>query len=292
MRTNIPTTSRPEPIGGSRAQLYLDNVLVSTDYKSAFTRAAHSTGLRERMMDKFDWTKSDFDNINLEAIESVKLRLPYPQSLQISKMLHNYSQTGYMRNKWGHEGGCPSCDEPLEAQLHLYRCPDPTMRASMAESVQQMEDTLLRKNIPNIVVRHFLHMVRDTCHLPTREHDVSCDLCTHACEAQARLGTEAILMGYLAKDWTHAIAKHYRPPPAPNNDPSDTHAPHPSHLSTILVDELWKLWLAIWATRNNIFLNTDNRVTNAEDARVTYRTHNTLQGKLQQDPTAMRLATA
>lgn len=95
--------------------------------------------------------------------------------------------------------------------------------------------------------------------LPTREYDVPCALCAQACKAQeASLSTEAILRGYLVKEWTPAIAKHYRPPPAPANDPSGTHAPHPSHICTVLVDELWNLWLAIWATRNDIFLNQNN----------------------------------
>ena len=267
MRTAVLTSSRPDPIGGSRAQLYLGNLMISTDYNNAIDHAAHYPALRERMMDKFDWTESDFDNINFDAIETVKLRLPYVKSIQISKMLHNYSNTGSRRQMYGYEGGCPSCDEPLETQLHLYRCTAPAMRDSLTESLQNMEGTLLRKHIPNIVVRNFMHMVREACNLPTRAHDVPCDLCSHACAAQASLGTEAILRGYLVKDWTPAIAKHYRPPPSPANDPSGTNAPHPSHLNTVLVDELWTLWLAIWDTRNDIFLNQNNRVTSAQDAR-------------------------
>ena len=78
-------------------------------------------------------------------------------------------------------------------------------------------------------------------------------------------------MGYLAKDWTTAIAEHYRPPPAPTNDPSAKPAPQPSHLSTILVDELWKLWIHLWTTRTDILLDGENRVTTSEDARVTAR---------------------
>ncbi|EJK57284.1 hypothetical protein THAOC_22688 [Thalassiosira oceanica] len=89
-----------------------------------------------------------------------------------------------------------------------------------------MKETLLRKHIPNIVVRHFMHLVRKTCNLPTREYDVHCALCAQACEAQASLGTEAILQGYLVKEWTSAITQHYRPPPAPTNNPSGTHALH------------------------------------------------------------------
>ncbi|EJK60627.1 hypothetical protein THAOC_18981 [Thalassiosira oceanica] len=204
MRTEVLTSSRPAPISGSRAQLYLDNLMVSTDYQTAITHAAHYPALRERMMEKFDWTPSDFEKINFDAIESVKLRLPYMKSLQISKMLHNYSNTGSRREKYGYEGGCPSCAEPRETQLHLYRCTAPAMRASLTESLQQMEETLLRKHIPNIVVRHFMHLVRKTCNLPTREYDVHCELCDQACEAQASLGTETILQGYLVKEVTSA----------------------------------------------------------------------------------------
>ena len=116
-----------------------------------------------------------------------------------------------------------------------------------------------------------MHKVRETCQLPTTEYDVPCNYCSQAIDAQACLGVESLLMGYLAKDWTTAIAEHYRPPPTPTNDPSAKRAPQPSHLGALLVDELWKLWLHIWITRNNILLDGDNRVTSAEDARVTAR---------------------
>jgi len=116
-----------------------------------------------------------------------------------------------------------------------------------------------------------MHEIRKTCQLPTIEHDVPCSLCSQAVAAQTNLGDESLLMGYLVKDWTIAIAEHYRPPPKPTNDPSAKPAPHPSHLSTILVDELWKLWLHIWCTRTNILLDGNNRVTSAEDARITAR---------------------
>ncbi|EJK60899.1 hypothetical protein THAOC_18684 [Thalassiosira oceanica] len=114
MRASTPPTTRPEPIAGSRAQLFLNNLLVSTDYKNAISCAAHYPALRERMMDHFAWTAADFNSINFDAIESVKRKLPYNQSLQISKMLHHYSNTGKWRRKYGEEGGCPSCDEEIE----------------------------------------------------------------------------------------------------------------------------------------------------------------------------------
>ncbi|EJK60435.1 hypothetical protein THAOC_19216, partial [Thalassiosira oceanica] len=271
MRASAPPTTRPDPIAGSRAQLYLNNLLVSTDYKSAISCAAHYPELRDRMMDHFDWTAADFNSINFDAIEAVKQKLPYNQSLQISKMLHHYSNTGKWRRKYGEEGGCPSCDEEIETQLHLYRCTGPAMRDALTTGLQQMEESLLSKHIPNTVVRHFMHEVRKTCQLPTIEHDVPCSLCSQAVAAQANLGEESLLMGYLVKEWTNAIAQHYRPPPKPTNDPSAKPAPHPSHLSTILVDELWKLWLHIWCTRTNILLDGDNRVASAEDARITAR---------------------
>ena len=242
MRASTLPEARPEPITGSRAQLYLNNLLVSTDYTSAISRAAHYPALRQRMMEQFDWTEADFNNINFDAIESVKRKLPFNKSLQISKMLHKYTNTGEWRKKYGEEGGCPSCEEELETQLHLYRCTSTSMRTALTSGLKQMEDTLLRKHIPNIVVRHFMHKVREACQLPTTEYDVPCNYCSQAIDAQACLGVESLLMGYLAKDWTTAIAEHYRPPPTPTNDPSAKRAPQPSHLGALLVDKLWKLW--------------------------------------------------
>ena len=74
-------------------------------------------------------------------------------------------------------------------------------------------------------------------------------------------------MGYLVKDWTLAIKEHYRPPPAPPTDPTRTFTPQPSHLSTFMVDELWKLWLTIWNTRTTIILGGDDRATRIQDSR-------------------------
>ncbi|EJK58255.1 hypothetical protein THAOC_21639, partial [Thalassiosira oceanica] len=156
--------------------------MVSADYQTAITHAAHYPTLRERMMEKFDWTPSDLYEVA-------------PDIKDASQLFQHWKPT---RKVWL-RSGCPSCAEPLETQLHLYRCTAPAMRASLTESLQQMEETLLRKHIPNIVVRHFMHLVRETCNLPTREYDVHCALCAQACEAQASLGTEAILQGYLVK---------------------------------------------------------------------------------------------
>ncbi|EJK51349.1 hypothetical protein THAOC_29482, partial [Thalassiosira oceanica] len=125
--------------------------MVSTDYQNAITHAMHYPALRDWMMEKFDWTASDFDNINFDAIES-----------------------------------------------------------SFATSCTW-----------------------------SAKHATSLPLCAQACEAQAQvaaqasLGTEAILLrGYLVKEWTPAIAKHYRRPPAPANDPFGTHT-HPTFVQSL-----------------------------------------------------------
>ncbi|EJK67092.1 hypothetical protein THAOC_11923 [Thalassiosira oceanica] len=217
MRTDVLTSSRPEPTDGSRAQLYLGNLMVSTDYQTAITHAAHYPALRERMMEKFDWTASDFDKINFDAIESVKLRLPYMKSLQISKMLHNYSNTGSQREKYGYEGGCP------------YACF--IDRESPTDGRNSPPQTHPQYSRPS------LHALGPRDMQPPYQR-VRCPLCT--LRPGLRGPSQSRHRSYIAglpcqgvKEWTPAIAK--RPPPVPANNPSGTHAPHPSHLCTVLL---------------------------------------------------------
>ena len=78
MQNQPHTETRPNPIEGSRATLYFDNKMITTDIKRSISHAAHTEDLRKHIKRRHDWTDNDMKKVNWNAIGEAKRQQPRP----------------------------------------------------------------------------------------------------------------------------------------------------------------------------------------------------------------------
>ena len=122
MWNQVHPNTRPAPIEGSRATLYLNNNMITTDIKRSISHAAHTEDLRTYIRNKHDWTENDMKKVNWNAIGEAKRRQPRSQSDRTSKLMHSWSNVRHQKLKMGEVGVCPSYGHIDETIMHLFQC--------------------------------------------------------------------------------------------------------------------------------------------------------------------------
>ena len=170
-------------------------------------------------------------------------------------MMHHWLNLGHQKmkiSKAEQDGTCPCCGTEHEDQDHLFKCKNEDTKLTIKRAIREMEETLIKENLPPGVRLAFMEKVRratDTC--DTRVI-FQCNSARTASEQQDRLGSAAILRGHHHVEWVEAIFKTYKPRIYPPNTPKKNKMKDKSalELSAILVRECWKLFEKVWETRN------------------------------------------
>ena len=102
MRSGEETTTRPKPIAGSKAMLYLKNNLVTTKMEEQIQQEAHEKKLKEYIKNKYEWTDVNMDSINWKAVGHAKRRLKLNTTIRISKFMHEWLNIGKQNKKLTH----------------------------------------------------------------------------------------------------------------------------------------------------------------------------------------------
>ena len=269
--------SRPEPPEGTKAALYLNDFLVTTELEEQIHYAAHARPLLAYVRDKFEWTDSEIDGINWRAIGHAKARLKLNDNVRISKMMHDWLNVGKQKRKFDHliyDGRCPCCGNEEEDTVHLYRCTHADMRSALEDGLDEMESNLREANVPNASVSAFLDQFRRITGSTREKQSWVCRLTDKAVEHQEALGSNAILRGHHHKQWCYTIMDTYRPrKEPPRTRESDKKKKHidrnPLEMSALLVEETWKLFNKLWEARNTILHGTDSYEAKLEDSQRT-----------------------
>ncbi|KAL7545317.1 hypothetical protein ACHAWF_008670 [Thalassiosira exigua] len=264
--------TRPPPLEGSRAMLYLGPNMVTTEMEDQIQYRAHEEALRTYVINKFEWTPELHACVNWRALGTAKNRLKMNDNIRISKLLHNWLNVGRQKKKIEqiiHDGKCPCCGTEDEDQEHLYKCTHPRMREAIEDGINAMEENFYKARVPKSTYLAFLDMVRRTTNSTRERKRWPCDLATLAVEKQETLGTHALLRGHHHVQWCETIRETYgarSPPPGSTKVPRDK---TPFEMSVMLIEEVWNFFETIWTTRNDILHSTDSHVARAENSHLT-----------------------
>ena len=269
MREQLTLTTRPDPIEGVGATLYIGNNMITTNINEEIAYAAHVDNLREYIKKRHNWTEAEMEKINWKALGEAKQRQNQQQSQRTTKLLHGWLPVGHNQIKMGKEGPCPSCGADDETILHLFQCTDKRMRTTLREEITKAETKLAKANVPVRIYKHFFELYRETCKLDGQHYDIECKEADIARQVQETLGEEAIVRGYLTTEWTRAIEKHWR---APQTHPGEKNPPKqrsPYQMGVLLQETVWSIFEEVWAKRNSILHEPDNHVNRAEMNTIT-----------------------
>ena len=76
MQNQSHPETRPVPIESSRAILYLDNKMITTDIKRSISHAAHTEDPRKHIKRRHDWTDNAIEKGNQNTIGEAKRQQP------------------------------------------------------------------------------------------------------------------------------------------------------------------------------------------------------------------------
>ena len=272
VRNMIAPTTRPDPINGAGAMLYLGNNMVTTEMEEQIQYHAHEEALRTYVLNKFEWTDNEYDSINWRAIGIAKERLKLNRSIRISKMMHNWLNVGrqkQMIDEALNDGLCPCCGLEVEDQEHLYTCTHVEMRETLEKGIDELQLGLYKANVPSSTYIAFVDIIRRLTNSTREPKQWTCPKATLAAERQSTLGTHAIMRGHLHTQWCETIRETYRPRPPPPGWDSPPKDKSPLDMSALLVEEVWNLFEKLWAKRNEILHKDDSHAAKSETSHLT-----------------------
>ena len=207
--------TRPPPIEGAGAILYLGANMVTTEVDAPINFAAHSNNQFQYLRQKIEWTDSQLTAINWKAIGAAKRRLKRAASIRTTKMMHEWLNIGEQKAKMHQDDTCPCCGDAIEDQLHLYRCSHARMEQAKEEALVTISKRLNKDKIPPAIVMEFTNQLRATTQSTSARQQYACNVAWEAGEAQRTLGSMAILRGHHHKDWATVCRDTFRRPVDP-----------------------------------------------------------------------------
>ena len=266
------SNERPEPTEGTGAMLFFGNAMVTTEINEQIQWAAHAPAMFTYLRGRYEWTDNQLGSVNWRAMRLAKKRLKRHQSIRTSKMLHEWLNLGHQKMKMGQDELCPCCGLDEEDQVHLYRCKSKRMRESLETGIDAMEGNFHKANIPVAVYIAFIDTIRLVTRSTRERKAYSCPEAEAASSAQESLGSFAILRGHHHDQWAQAIMKTYKKRVSPPNTDKDKKKPRdksPLEMSAFLIEECWRLFENIWATRNSVLHSSDGYAAQAEESALT-----------------------
>jgi hypothetical protein len=156
-----------KPIAGSKAMLYLGGYIVTTDINEQIQMAGQSRKMLAYSADKFGWTDNQaIATVNWRAIGRAKRSLKLSPSVQTTKMMYDWLNVGSQKKKMGGDCICPCCGIEDEDQLHLYRCTNKKMQATLRDSIASTNTRLVREGLTTPVYTAFTTCICEATQQP------------------------------------------------------------------------------------------------------------------------------
>jgi hypothetical protein len=172
----------------------------------------------------------------------------------MTKMMYGWLNVGSQKVKMGQIGMCPCCGgDIVETQHHLYTCPNELMRHTITESIKSAKSKLVRQGIPSSIYNEFVEQICLAVNMENPDDTYSQDPeLQHVRDQQSRLGEEALMKGFLHKEWTRALNDRWTPAP-PTEDGKKVHQKDALEQTVCLQKVLWEIFEAQWACRNTSY---------------------------------------
>ena len=118
------------------------------------------------------------------------------------------------------------------------------------ESIKKAKSTLVRQGIPSTVYHEFVEQICLAVNLENPDETYTQDPeIQEVRNQQSRLGEEALMKGFLHKEWTRALNDRWTPAP-PTEDGKKVHQKDALEQTVCLQRVLWDIFEAQWKCRN------------------------------------------
>jgi len=250
----------PTPLVGSKATLYLGGYMVTTDVNDQIQMAGQSKKMLAYAADKFGWTDNQaIATVNWRAIGRAKKRLKLSPSVRTTKMMYNWLNVGSQKKKMGGDSICPCCGIEEEDQLHLYRCTNEQMQATLKDSIAATNTRLVKEGLITPVYTAFINCICEATNQPPLSTYVIEDEEALRCiQSQETLGMESILRGFHHIDWLHLLRDKWVKPRVSEDGQKKERRKDPLEQSVVLVKCVWDIFEAQWKCRNDILHSNDS----------------------------------
>ena len=242
--------------------LLYDNHPVTCDVTAFVRERGHYTDLQQHIMEKNEWTKEQFEDVDWQALGGSMKKLNPTKKTRIIKFMHNWLPTRkQMQDRDNtNDGRCSCCTSQFtiyEDEDHVNRCPNERITEARQKGMENLRTTLDKLKTPKQLTTVLLSAISQWQALSRlqRERHIrwpeeastgpfSRDELEAAFDKQAELGWNQLLRGRIAKSWTRLMATFYR-----LNHPKDKYL-NATRWSQQLVKALWDLFEGQWLARN------------------------------------------
>jgi hypothetical protein len=246
------TTEDQEVLPAEKWALFLGSEKVTTKLRDRVLHQCHYEDLVSYVAERHSLSEHDIEHISWSALHAYIRRQKMARRAVVVKYLHGWLLTKGFLHKQGREesGCCPVCNDGVETQTHLPRCPYPEAVRYRSGLLKTFSDALQKaKTAPEI--RHC--WVRQmSLELGLGEHPASevvgTTLGMAAAVQEARrhqniIGWDNFSKGLMSDRWKLAQDLHFRQHP-------ELVSKHTRGWENICVRALLDLGLEIWKWRN------------------------------------------
>jgi len=240
--TQRSTSYNNPAIPDAQPHLWIQGKLVCRNLLPALRQEIDFPPYRTYLRKKFQWTKSDANDIHWEVFNDALRSYPTEDQRRIILFVNNklpLKDSKAHPHMGSHK--CPSCQRDNEDEWHFLECTHPA-RATLYQTLHQDLTQISQKLRlhPCILTTLWLGLttIRNDTSYPDIAEDIPLQLRTPVCQ-QTRLGWEQLYHGCLSRAWAIAI-----------------NATHP-HLDrtgeqvlVMMQKQIWKYVLATWSIRN------------------------------------------
>jgi ribonuclease HI len=249
-----------KPAAGYKAMLYLGGYMVTTNMNEQIQMAGQARKMLAYAADKFGWTDNQaIATVNWRAIGRAKRSLKLSPSVRTSKMMYDWLNVGSQKKKMGGDSICPCCGIEEEDQLHLYRCTNEQMQATLKDSIAATNTRLVKEGLITPVYTAFINCICEaTNQPPLSSYIIEDEEALRCIQSQETLGMESILRGFHHIDWLHLLRDKWVKPRVSEDGQKKERRKDPLEQSVVLVKCVWDIFEAQWKCRNDILHSNDS----------------------------------
>jgi hypothetical protein len=171
----------------------------------------------------------------------------------------------------GEDGTCPCCGLVEGDQLHLFRCTNQHMEATLDSGIRKLQKSLYKDGISTPVVTAFINeLCRCAKKPPIAKTPIHCEATLATVEASETLGVEAFVRGLHHVDWAYLLRNTWIPPATLSNGKKERRK-DPMEQSISLICGVWDIMEAVWECRNGILHGKESQLLSKSEESVTAR---------------------
>jgi len=236
----------------TKAQLNLSQGTVTSRVQQSIRRQASEPTLFAHVQKRNKWSEYTMNSIDWEAHRIAISRMP--NRVHTIKLVHDILPTNHMVSKYqvGRSDRCPCCSVEREDRDHILRCPHETRELWRSKCLQRLHQTLdyidTRPFLGDILMEGISEWFRGS---PSLELDKFPLQYRRLIIQQNSIGWRQVFNGRLSCEWSRHQDDFLQSQRLRSKSRSG------KLWSTTVITCLWKQWLEVWTSRNDIIHGHD-----------------------------------